>query len=151
MFKLLKFRVKCFQIFPPLVKMFPKFFLKEKKLLRRETTCLSMVRKKFKDLFNGIKKKINLFYWSLIYHYYLISYPLIKDVADVIKTVRDLTTPLLHQHKQSFDQNNLRLHFLDYEKHYFFPQNSHFLILWYFRLWILLQFHPELCRQRNNF
>ncbi|XP_023347481.1 cytochrome P450 2C15 [Eurytemora carolleeae] len=60
------------QIFPPLVKMFPKFFLKEKKLLRRETTCLSM------------------------------------DVADVIKTVRDLTTPLLHQHKQSFDQNNLR-------------------------------------------
>nr|QTW43683.1 CYP3075/3034-out [Eurytemora affinis] len=46
------------QIFPPLIKMFPKFFL--------------------------------------------------KDVTDVIKTVRGITTPLLDQHKQSFDQHHLR-------------------------------------------
>ena len=63
---------------------------------------------------------------SLIYHYYLISYPLIKDVADVIKTVRDLTTPLLHQHKQSFDQNNLRLHFFGLGKTLFFSPKLSF-------------------------
>ena len=67
---------------------------------------------------------------SLIYYYYLISYPLIKDVEDVIKTVRDLTTPLLHEHKQSFDQNNLRLDFFGLGKTlFFFTQNSNFLIL----------------------
>ena len=79
-------------------------------------------------MFCKCKKKKNLFSLinPIIDHYSLISYPLVKDVTDVIKTVRGITTPLLDQHKQSFDQHHLRLGFFRFGKYLFTPPKLKF-------------------------